>query len=442
MPIQKTIILLLLVLLTANVGGRAQSAGYDRRQERWKQKQERKKIRQERREMRYRDQYPPAEDNSPAKTVKSPDAPFRYLPSVKKSRYRMDIFAAIYLDELVKSKAATFKDKIPDKAVAGVSFYEGVSIAADSLKRAGFSIDIYVHDATSAGESPETMIKSGGLDSTDIIIGALPVEYLPALADFAKKRKINFVSASAPADAGIRGNKYFTMLRPTLQTHCDWILNDITRRYPGTRVSLLYRTSTDADNAAFSCLTKGERINFRQMQCNGKITRAALSDLFDTTHPNIVVVSTLDARFADSLLKKISAYFPRVHFEVYGMPTWSAIPGLRKDDAFPNLSINITSAFSAEPDNPVTKHVTRAYKDNYGGKASEQVLQGYEITFWYANLLKAYGVLFDENYADIHYAPFTLFKVKPQRDSDGHVLYNENKHIYLSRYEGGNIKTR
>ena len=413
-----------------------------RKEERKKHRADRKKQKQERRQERHREKHEAVtnehKQNQPAGN--KPTA-FKYPATVMKPRYRIDVLASMYLDELVKSGSATFKDKIPDKALPGVSFYEGISIAADTLKKAGFNIDIYIHDIASASESPEMLISKGIIDSADLIIGAAPAKDVLILADYAKKKKINFISALSPSDGGVKGNKYFTMLQPTLKSHCDWIVDDITKKFPGMKVSLLFRTATEADNNAYLDITSDVRINFRQYLCNTLPGKQELAAIFDTTRPNIIIVPVLDAAYADSLLKELSRDFPATHFEVYGMPTWGSIADLRKDDAFPNLSINVTTSFSADNSSPATRYLLHSYKDAYGGKASEYIFHGYEAMFWFADLLKKYGTFFNLNYNDNSAAPFTRFDVKPQWDNEGHILYNENRHILLSKYEGGLYRT-
>ena len=63
--------------------------------------------------------------------------------------------------------------------------------------------------------------------------------------------------------------------------------------------------------------------------------------------------------------------------------------------------------------------------------------------FWYATLLRKYGTHFAEKYNDNTIAaPFTQFDIKPVTDKKGHILYYENRHIFMSTYEGGGNKAR
>lgn len=200
---------------------------------------------------------------------------------------------------------------------------------------------------------------------------------------------------------------------------------------------------SQADENAYRYLTEDNDVNlrFRQLQCNMLPNKEALSNLFDTTKPNIVVASLLDPAAADSLLKELSRDFPGTHFEVYGMPSWTIIPNLRRDHSFPNLSINVTVPFNIDAASPAGKYVSRTYKNNYGGKATEYVYRGFEAMFWYAGLLKQYGTYFNSNYRDNTAAPFTRFEVMQRRDNGGHILYSENTHIFLSKYEAGKVQT-
>jgi len=364
-----------------------------------------------------------------------------YAPTQIKPRYRIDVIAPLYLDDLVKGQYVTYNDKIPEKAVPGVSFIEGVNIAADSLKKAGFNVDIYLHDASSFQESAEILTTKNKLDSTDLIIGAVQSHDVPILAAYAKKKHVYFISALSASDGGVKENQYFTLIQPSLKSHCEWMVKDIAKTFPGQKVALLYRTSPALEESAYSYITgdTADKVSFKALLCNSLPTREKLLYVFDTTRPNVVLVPILDVNYADSILKVLVRDFPEAHFEVYGLPSWNGLTDLHKAKAFPNLSINITDPFYFNPASPSGIYIERSFKKDYSGKPSELVYRGYETLFWYANLLKQYGTIF--KYTDNAPAPFTPFEISPQWDKNNGLLYNENRHIFLTRYEGGASKT-
>jgi hypothetical protein len=365
---------------------------------------------------------------------------FQYPATQIRARYRVDLLAPLYLDEFVKNGSAT-SNKIPDKAMPGAAFYQGVKLAADSLKRAGFNIDIYVHDVTSAEAGADVLVAKNKLDSSDLIIGAILPADIPEIAAYAKKKRINFVSALSPVDAGVKDNPYFTLIQPTLRSHCEWILNDAAAKYPGQKVGLLYRTSLQVEENAHKYLTEAGNTSFVSVQCNTLPDEEVLAARFGKNMPSVVVVAILETAYADSVLKMLGETFPGTHFEVYGMPSWVNLGGLHKESAYPNLSIHITQPFNFEASAALKQRIDRSFKKEYGSKPIELVFRGYETMLWYADLLRKYGTVFNGRYSDVSGAPFTRFNIKPEADDDDLPLYNENKHLYLSTYEDGVLKT-
>ena len=406
---------------------------HERKELKKKEKQERKKEKSERKKKRRDERY--ASHHKSVAVVKKRQE-FVYPPTVMKPRYRIDVLAQMYLDEIKN-------DKIPEKGQAGLAFYEGLNIAADSLKRAGYSVDIYVHDVASAAENAEQLISKNILDSSDLIVAAVVSHDIDVLAEYAKAKHINFVSTLSASDGGVRNDQFFTMIQPSLKTHCEWINADIARKFPGMKVGLLYRTATQPDADAYGYITgdDSDRLSFGKLCCNTIPGKDSLSRLFDSTRPNVVLISVLDPMAADSILKELSRDFPATHFEVYGMPSWGNIPNLRKDDAFPNLSINITTPFNIDRSGILGHYIATTFHRDYGGTAPELAYRGFETMYWYAGLLRQYGTIFNNNYSDNAAAPFTHFEVKPRWDKDGQVMYLENAHVFLTRYEGGAYKT-
>lgn len=365
-----------------------------------------------------------------------------YPASVHKTRYRVDLLTPLYLDELVHDNKPAHNE-IPEKAAAGIAFYQGVKLAADSLTAAGIQIDVYVHDITAADKTPEMLIANKGLDSSDIVIGVVQSREVSGLAALAKKRKVNFVSALSPATGNVKDNPYFTLLQPSLKTHCEWISSDITKKFPNQKIAMLYRTSVQADENARNYFTdeiEGEN-ELKELRCNTLPTKEEMKSVFDTTKPNVVIIPVLDADYADTLLDALSNYFPGTHFEVYGMPTWTGLTGLKKANAYRNLTINISHPFHFDHSDPLVQKIEGNFKKQFNGPPSDWVLRGYETLMWYSGLLSKYGTIFNDKYIDVSDAPLTKFSVIPMWDKRGYILYHENTHLYLTTYEAGMSRT-
>lgn len=420
-------------------------------------KQEKKESRAERKARKRRERNGNNENKTNVENIKPASLTTSKLPARRKTdlawpdskmkkRYKVSVVVPLYLDELVRGESVTFKEKVPEKASAGLAFYQGVKMAADSLERAGARLDIFIHDAGSFKESPDMLITHRKLDSMDLIIGAVEQHDIPVLATYARKRKINFISTLTNYDGWVKDNQYFTMLQPSVKSHCEFIIDELSRRYSGQNVTLLYRTSSLADDNATVYMLNDlySEVTFRKLQCNSLPTRDALATVLDTTKPNVIAVTILDPLYADSLLATLAKFFPTTHFEVFGMPTWNGISSLRKAGTYSNVTVNVTHPFNFEAsgDSVLLQRIKSAFRKEFGGNPSEMVIRGYETMLWYGTLLRRYGTLFNSEYADLSAAPFTRFRIKPRWDRNGSLLYLENRNIYLSTYQGGIYRTK
>jgi hypothetical protein len=363
---------------------------------------------------------------------------FDYPPSQIKDRYRIDVLVPLYLDELVKDNKPSFKGHVPEKASTGLNFYQGVKLAADTLSALGYNVDVFIHDISLPGLSPQDMVKSNYLAETDLIIGALASNQLTVIADYAKKSSINFISALSPSDADITGNPYFTMLQPTLQTHCERLKAAATKKYPEREITLLYRSNNSIDSLAYSYIADAGH-SFKKLTWNTTPQTIQMQRLFDSTRTNVILMPIVDNNYAEGVLHKLNDLFPGYQFEVYGMPSWKAMGGIKKADAYPSIAVLFTSPFYYDGSTPAGQMLSSNYKKEFSGRPGEMVFRGYETLYWYAYLLRKYGTIFNNKLSDNGSTTFTRFEVKPQYNVQQDLLYNENEHIYIYRYQGGSF---
>lgn len=357
-----------------------------------------------------------------------------YPASVLKDRYRIDVFVSLYLDELVKDDRTTLKGKVPEKAVNGLDFYEGVKLASDTLNALGYAIDVYVHDVIKPAETPVALIASKTLDSTDLIIGALSNAYIPALADFCKTKHINFISAQSPSDAGVRNNPYFIMMQPSLAANCEWIMAAVNKKHKTDKPLILYRKNVTVDSNALNYL-KIQNAIVNTLSCNVMPSREVFKSYFDSARLNVLIVPILDVTYAETILTQLHNYFPGYNFEVYGMPTWKNMNALKKPDAFANIAVNVPLPYYFDFSKPNAILLSARYKNDLGsGRPAEMVFRGYETMYWYAYMLSKYGTIFNTHFEDNSATQFTRYEIKAKYDKDDKFMYHENKRISLIRY--------
>lgn len=362
-----------------------------------------------------------------------------YPKSIKKDRYRVDVFVALYLGEIIKGTKPVSKERIPEKAIAGMNFYEGIKMAADSLNKSGYQLDVFIHDITDPAAAPVAMIAAKELDSTDLIIGAVPANQIAPLAQFAKKRTINFISTLSPSDGNVRENPYLTLLQPTLQAHCEWIRNTVVKKWKNSSVVVFRRPGVVVDEMAYKVLVKDSLFTYTSINATSLPNANYLGAMFDSLETNVIVMPVIDVSYAARLLHQLDSLFPGHRFEVYGMPSWKGMATLKKADIYENIGISFTAPFYFDASTSSGQALAAEYKKGFGRRPGEMVYRGYETLSWYAYLLEKYGTIFNAKIADNAAAYYTRFDIRPRFDNDFNLLYYENTHFYLFRYQGGSF---
>lgn len=361
-----------------------------------------------------------------------------YPVSRKKEVYRIDVLLPLNLNALVQNGKAVYK-KTPDHMMPAINFYEGISIAAQTLQSKHQKLELYIHDINDPAENITQLTTGRKMDSTDLIIGCLQSNDIPAIAAYAKKHKINFVSALSPSDADIKDNPYFILIQPTLKTHINQLIAYADKKYGKNPKYIFHTNKTSGEKEAYTQLREAliEEKDLSIIDCSRlKLSVDTLSKIFDSTKVNVIFVSSLDIANAEQILNTLAA-MPRVYqFQIFGMPSWKSLRGLTQGPCM-TLSIHYTTPFFYDPTTGAGKYITTQYNTTYGGNPSEMVYRGYESLYWLSNLLEQHGPVFNKNIGDVSAAPFTRYVIEPAWSKDNDFLYLENNKLYILHYQNG-----
>ena len=367
------------------------------------------------------------------KNQKLPD----YPASKIKLRYRIDVLLPLYLDELVEEDQPVF-DHLPDKATNGYQFYEGILLAKDSLNKLGYNLDIYIHDITQEGANIERLILLKTLVNSDLIIGFLASHQLDKIASFAKKYKINFISALSPSVDKVQDNPFFTIIQPTLHKHCIRIRNKAMEQFPERTIMMIANPSNPIDSGALVYCSGNKQKKWPRFSWDELEDSTALVPMIDTGLTPILL-TIVDPLLADTIMQQIADWFPQNRFHFFGMPSWKGASFLRAKN--PNLSYTISTAFYFDNSIIMPQILVRNYKKTTDARPTELVYRGYETVYWYAYLLQRYGTVYNAHLNDLSGAAFTKFDMQPQWTRENDFMYLENEHVYYLNYKNGTVTT-
>ena len=153
--------------------------------------------------------------------------------------FRVAVFAPLYLDSVFDNFQPKFDKTVPKFIMPAVEFVQGAEIAFDSLNLTNDRVEAYIYDTKSYIQPISWLVKNNVLDSMNLMIGSVKDVDFKELSDFAKKRKIPFISATYPNHGGVTNNPYLTIMNSTLKAHCEGIYSYILQNHGTDKIYLI-----------------------------------------------------------------------------------------------------------------------------------------------------------------------------------------------------------
>ena len=361
----------------------------------------------------------------------------------KSKTIRAGLFTSFFLDSAFDvSGNYQLAHAFPRQAITSLEYYEGAVMAIDSINQIGKSATLEVFDVSSKQGNIEQLLKMGKFDSLDIMfVYGGPPEYT-ALASISKSKNIPLVSASYPNDAGIRGSPMVYIANPKINSHLQIITNQINSRWHDANIIWFKRSDPGDDRLQdiFRELIKqsliAQRPNYIEL---GKTFSAEeILKAIDSTKINVLLAGSLDNAFAVNFAKAISLYEKKGIIHVIGMPNWDGLKELQST-SYAGIPIYYTSGMSPATDNKWAIEFDKKMKEETGINSSTSALKGFELTFYFLNILAKYGTIKIDNSADKPFKVFNNLDFRAIKWSQETQVpdYFENKRIYFIRRLNG-----
>jgi hypothetical protein len=361
--------------------------------------------------------------------------------------YRIGIFAPLYLDS-VFSSTGNFKyiQGMPKFIAPAVDFITGAQVALDHLYvDSNQKVTAYIYDTKNYKKPLAAAIKSGLLDSLDLLMGSVKDNDYKLLADFALLKNIPFVSATYPNDGGITNNPFVLVLNSTLKAHCEAIYSYILQNHGTDKIYLCRRKGQQEDKVAAFIKNINEPdgkplLNIQTINFDSSVTASFLKTKLDSNRRSVIIGGSLDEDFAFGIAAACNMLDETYPITLLGMPNWDGLRGASKKTELEDFPIIVTTPYY----NPKTDANSKLLMDEYTrrtkGKPSDMCFKGYETARYFTKLLLAYPHDMLSHVNDKANTVFTEYNFKPVfRKGATMPDYLENKHLYFVRLINGSV---
>lgn len=316
------------------------------------------------------------------------------LEDVFAKNYNGDFKVAILLPFMLD---ATKRDASMDRFV---DFYKGCVIAADSLSKLGFNIDLYSFDIGKTHSQITSVLSNPQLKQMDLIIGPAYQSQVAYVAKFAEENKIKAIVPFSSNITDIDKNKYlYQVVSPQKELYPE--LTDKFCEIFKDKLVIISQTGsfTTYNKSGFTDLllpklqkNEIEYTFIDDFKIAAKVdSLAALTEkevIFLTPSSNEVLVNKLGEQMELITSKKVS---------IFAFPEWS---GYQIDEIY-SLPVYTFTSYYTDYNSNRTKRFFNLFIDKFGIPGVQQTpnyaLFGFDIFNFFVNNMNRYGKRFDKH---------------------------------------------
>lgn len=289
-----------------------------------------------------------------------------------------------------------------DRGHKFVEFYQGLLMAAETIKKEGINIDIYAwNSGTSEAQIRELMGKMEGAD-LQVVFGPADALQIAPLRDFCAQHNIRIV---LPFSNNLANNTYAKLYTATSSNAI--VMNEaaslIASQYANRNYIIVNSGEEDAKGKAFvQHLTQqlGKKgVTPRQLNLHGD--EFAYDMAFNQFRQNCVVIDNANVKTLNILLAKLNEFklkHPDFQVCLQGYPEWQTYTGTLLNDFF-TYDTYIYSTYYYNPLSEKTEDFQKRFFKNFGKEMllsyPRYGMMGYDMGYYFMHGMAMLGDTFE-----------------------------------------------
>ncbi len=358
----------------------------------------------------------------------------------KKSKFEVGLFSSLYLDQYFNHDNELINPRdFPKQALSALEFYEGATLAIDSLNAVGKSVSLNLYDVQSYQGNISKAFENGDFDNLDLIIAQVGGNEFFQLAIIAREMKIPIINATYPNTRGITASPDLYIVNPRINVHLELIHQKIGRNWKTANIVWFTKEKAAEKQLEniFGNLNRQQGTNgfrYKTVYLKEDFSISDVSKNFDSTKANVWVLGSFDEAFAAKFASVANNMPRKDKLHLIGMPNWESLKEIQAKQ-YSNLAIYYTMAFYLPHENLFVRQMDEIFKTSMGIKSPTMALKGFEITYYFCSLLDKYGKIKTGQPAEAGFKVLTDFDFQPVflNQTSGEPDFIENKNIKFIR---------
>ena len=278
-----------------------------------------------------------------------------------------------------------------------LQFYEGVSLAIDSMQNKGMKIKLTVHDTEQNAETIRRILSSDEFLSSDLIIGPVRPNEQRNVSAISANNRIIMVSPLSESSSDVFNNPYFYQVSPDPDYLFRKTAEMVVRDFPNSNF-IVFRTGNynNTPEAGMVDLVReelnnlannGTRFMVYDFRANGI---SGLREMLSRDRENVIFIpSTNEGELSIGIsnLNNLSNEYQITLIGTHRYPRYESI----QIEYFHNLKLTYVAPYWTDYEKPQTVNYIEKFKHNFYTEPNSYGQQGYDVTLYFLNALKNYG---------------------------------------------------
>lgn len=339
-------------------------------------------------------------------------------------------------------------DWIYPRSLGFVEMYQGILLAADTLRSLGININIHAFDVKSDTLETVRLINSGRLRNMDLIIGPVYSENLSVVASYAGKIGIPVVSpVQLEKNSVLRNNPLLFLSISSLEVAQSNMAGKM-QDYAGSNFVVIHSASEEEVRGAERIRRliidelsqridpseiKIRDITFYSRSIYGTDSINRLANSMSDKNRNVIIIASEEPPVMSETITNIHALARKYQMDVFGYPGMRYLDNLDHRICF-DLGLMIYSPYWIDYSKKDVLRFNELFREKFLTEPPEisYAWQGYDVLYYFLSGMAIHGKELFLSHPRIHNPDLlhTEFDFMRRNPGDGF----ENQKLYLIRY--------
>lgn len=416
---------------------------------------------------------------------------FKDLQKNLKKTYNVALMLPLYLREVDSIKLDDFQQEeqiLMQQPFRFIQFYEGLLMAADTLRHQGLKLNLHVYDVDQNVSTAIEALQDPRLKNMDLIIGPLFSKSFELASNFSKLFDVKIINPLTFRNEIVEGNNNVFKIQPSFESQVEQVAEFILDRFPYSKIIIVRdnkykseevvdrfrkilndsiirnipvpnyllhnilversRNELEDEDQLLASIQVEERMifqdDFSDLLNDTTMFRNYISEVVymqdsiqgilnnaSVVRDNVIIAISDDRVFILDFLTKLNVMRDTFNLNVIGIPNWEAYTDFAPE-LFQNINLHLFTPGFINYKKPDVEIFVNNYRTTYHTEPGTLAFEGYDIGYYFLNALMNFGDRF-EHFLD-YYNP-DLLQTRYYFDRNSFDKGYENKFWNIYKFE-------